>query len=212
MADNEIDEPLEEGSDESVEGEEGSPQKKWQISKPTLIKIGIGLAILLLGAGIGVGTVLLFSSDEKISEPVKTEVIEEEDEFLEEDADLEETITEGTIELPEMVLENQEEVSDVEGVPETVNKPSEAIDLPKMPVANTQAMLDDPASADSQEATAPTIEEQKESSKSKVIPSRYIVDYKERSSSYPWDLPQPEAISEPAPEPKWGEFDRLGNK
>ena len=207
MADNEIDEPLEEISDDILSEEDGSEEINIKLSKPMLIKIAIGLAVVLIGVGAGAGSYFFLASQDEVAELESTSEEMEQDipteseqpsDTASENTDLNmpSESEEATIELPEIPANDSEAViTDEEG--ETVESMSEeALVLQEENLQLKKKISELEAQNNLEEGMSPL--------KLKAYQDR--LNYQRDLSSYP---SRPDPKREPTPEPKWGDFDSL---
>lgn len=179
MADNEIDERLDE---DSTDGDESNEEKKG-LSKPLIIKIAIGVAILLLG----VGSYFFFIPQDK---PPEQESISELDNLI--DSSDANTAPEMAIKLLEM---REEAVSLREENLKLRQRIMELESQDKMKGETTKPEGDKKAT-----------NIQQQSPSRKLNTDQYIVNYRDDPSDYSVRY-GPKSV--PAPEPKWGEFTPL---
>ena len=180
MADNdEIAERLDDGPTD--EGE--SSEDKRGLSKPLIIKIGIGITVLL----IGIGSYFFFISNDK---PSEQESISEVDNL----------ITSNTETAPDMaikLLEMREEAVTLRE--ENLSLKQRIMELESQNTPNGEIVKPEEVTKGDKKAT--NIKQKTPVHKLKT--NQYIVNYQDESLDYPSRY---ESISEPAPEPKWGEF------
>lgn len=234
MAENETEEPskeeVSEASEDETSTEEGGLSLKQKLlSKPMLIKIGIGFVVVLLSTG---GAFYFMSGDELPEDEIVTEDLEKTD--APETDDAEESGEEDTrIELDDISETDAEPVDgELDGAGE-----EEAITLPDM--------ADDDSSAASIDASKEGPEEQKDTEVElskifkkatelqeenarlkeqiselealnnlededptlKLRANQYIINrHTKEESDYPL---RREIKREPPPEPKWGEFNTI---
>jgi uncharacterized membrane protein YvbJ len=204
MADNQTDKLLEEAST----NEDGSEITKKGLSKPTLIKIAIGVLSLLI---ISATAYFFFMSSDKPSqqetsvESIEDSAAEEDDGTLLETAALNEDplskkiqlleLREAAITLKEENLRMKERLMELEGVENLNNAETsvaedgeKAINSDTAPKAKVKAINGD---------TAP---------EAKVKPKSQYSNLYTRNNSQVRG-----ANAEPPPEPKWGKFDPLYN-
>lgn len=243
MAENETEELLEEGSDGALmdeegaagEAEEGSePEKKWlsklslsklNISKPTMIKIAIGLTVLILG----VAAYFFFIAKDEVPEPElpieavesdSANAIDPETEIVPEEG--------GEIELPEMPIDDSapnplatEDIDKGESSSVVPGSKDEATDLIETqeepsPLEEENLRLKQKISElEAQNKSEGTLDNEGVTNvqdKASSIPTEselFMSDFEQELRGYPAVR---EPNQEPVPEPKWGEFERLNKK
>jgi len=220
MAENE--DAIEETPDEPVTDEEGGEVTKKTLSKPLMIKIGIGVIVLLMGAG---AAYYFLMPEEVIPELIETEAVEQdsstkqastivEDETIDLGIDASETETISPEDvLDTAAVDNADKV--IEEVAETVTYSAEEL---KKIESDITKMHEDAAALKAenlllkQQVTELAAKKNAgvdgESTEPVKIPSyeldnnQYIDSYQSDADSYPSRrLPKREAT----PEPKWGD-------
>jgi len=178
MADNdEIDERLDE---DSTDGDESNEEKKG-LSKPLIIKIAIGVTILL----IGVGSYFFFIVKDK---PSEQESISEVDNLID---------TETAPDMAIKLLEMREEAVTLRE--QNLSLKQRIMELESQNTLSGETAKPGEVTKDDKKAT----NIKQKTPTHKLNANQYIVNYQDEPLDYPSRY---ETISEPAPEPKWGEF------
>jgi len=219
--DSELEEMADDKSEASDNDSEEAPKKKG-LSKPLIIKIAIGVVVVLLLAG---GAYFFLASPDE-EKPEDADAVEETSMDADEELLDSEMVDEEALDDVEEDL-SEEDALDSEGLDEVEEESIELPDLPELPDDESEEMKDTAADSDDQ-LTAPKPEgnvaseaeieaivqeklalERKKDAEARVAKlksERYKNVYEEETRGYPWTR---KPKSQPMPDPKWGEFERV---
>ena len=178
------DDEINERLDDNATGEDESNQENKGLSKPTIIKVAIGVIVLLAG----IGSYFFFAPKDKPAEP---ESISEIDNLIE---------SSDNVTSPNMaikILEMREEAITLRE--ENLRLKQRIIELESPDNQQEGAGKSETVPKDDKNPT--NIKQQAPARK--LNANQYIVNYQNDRIAYPSRY---ETISEPAPKPTWGEF------
>lgn len=243
MAENETEELLEESSDGALIDEEGDgagkaeddseqEKKKWipklNFSKPTIIKIAIGLTVFILGVGVA-GYFFFISNDEDPESELPIEAVET-DSAIDSDSELIEGALEEEvkIELPEVPIDDSvpsppvaEGIDKDDSNAESKDEPTDLIEAQEEPssleeenlrlkqkISELEANNKSDGAISSKDGNG-IVNDQDKAFSIQTESELFMSDFEQELRGYPAVR---EPNQEPVPEPKWGEFERLNKK